>query len=62
MIRSRESLDPYALKAHEILDQAQRGHGDADLIDWALAYLGDASGSVKVPARLQNVGRKAVTA
>lgn len=62
MIRARESSDPYAIRAHKVLDIAQRGHGDPDLIDWALSYLGDSSGSVKVPARLHNAGRKAVTA
>lgn len=57
MIRARESLDPYALKAHDILDKAQRGHGLADHIEWALAYLGDSGGSTKIPRSLMYAGK-----
>ena len=53
MIRARESLDQWAQKAHNILDQAQRDPAvKAVHIDWALAYLGDRAGSVRVPADL----------
>ncbi|MGJ7529834.1 hypothetical protein [Variovorax sp. GB1P17] len=51
MIRARESLDQWAHKAHDILDQAQRDHSVSGAhINWALAYLGDRTGSVRVPA------------
>ncbi|AVQ81676.1 hypothetical protein [Variovorax sp. PMC12] len=53
MIRARESLDQWAQKAHDILDQAQRGASVTGAhINWALAYLGDRAGSVRVPADL----------
>lgn len=53
MIRARESLDRWAVKAHDILDQAQRGEATPGYhINWALSYLGDRAGSTKVPADL----------
>jgi hypothetical protein len=54
MIRARDSLDRWALYAHHILDRVQRGgHSSADHIEWALAYLGDTTGSTKIPRDLQ---------
>lgn len=54
MIRARESLDRWAVYAHQILDRAQRGaFVKGNHIDWALAYLGDASGCKKIPEDLQ---------
>lgn len=63
MIRARESLDRWAQKAHEILDRAQRG-GDATgaHIEWALAYLGDSTGSTKIPRDLMGGHRHAEAA
>lgn len=53
MIRARESLDRWALKAHDILDQAQTtARVSGDHINWALAYLGDRAGSCRVPPDL----------
>ena len=53
MIRARESLDRWAVYAHQILDRAQRGAAvKGEHIDWALAYLGDTNGSIKIPADL----------
>lgn len=54
MIRARESLDRWSRYAHEVLDRVQRGslRVKPEHIEWALAYLGDTSGSVKIPADL----------
>lgn len=54
MIRSRESSDRWGRYAHEVLDRVQRGslRVKTDHIEWALAYLGDIKGSVKIPADL----------
>ena len=53
MIRARESLDRWAVYAHQILDRAQRGaFVKGNHIDWALSYLGDTNGSVKIPEDL----------
>jgi hypothetical protein len=53
MIRARESLDRWAVYAHNILDRAQRGaFVKGNHIDWALAYLGDAEGCTKIPEDL----------
>jgi hypothetical protein len=54
MIRARESLDRWAVYAHNILDRVQRGaFAKGDHVTWALAYLGDAEGCTKIPADLQ---------
>lgn len=53
MIRARESLDRWSRYAHEVLDRVQRGSRvKPDHVEWALAYLGDTTGSVKIPADL----------
>jgi len=53
MIRARESLDRWAVYAHNILDRVQRGaFVKGNHIDWALAYLGDSEGSTKIPEDL----------
>lgn len=63
MIRARESLDRWAVKAHEILDRVQRGgSASADHIEWALAYLGDSSRSTKIPRDLMGGHRHAEVA
>lgn len=54
MIRARESLDRWAVYAHNILDRAQRGSFvKGNHVDWALNYLGDTEGCVKIPEDLQ---------
>ena len=58
MIRSRESSDPWAHKAASILDQARAGHGLAEHIEWALAYLNDLDGSTKIPRTLMGGKRR----
>lgn len=63
MIRARQSLDRWAQYAHYLLDKAQRGlHVKGEYIDWALAYLGDTNGSIKLPSAFYNRLLKAVTA
>ena len=64
MIRARESLDAWAHRAHRILDRAQHDHEvNPEHIEWALAYLGDTSGSAKIPRSLMGGGEpKAVPA
>lgn len=58
MIRARESLDRWAIYAHNILDRVQRGaFVKGDHIDWALAFLGDSDGCTKVPADLMGGNR-----
>jgi len=53
MIRARESLDVWAVRAHDLLDQQQRSEPvPASHVNWALSYLGDRAGSTKVPADL----------
>lgn len=53
MIRARESLDRWAQYAHRILDRVRRGQDvKAEHIDWALAYLGDTNGPIKIPTDL----------
>lgn len=50
MIRARESSDRWARYAHHILDRVSKGGSVArDRIDWALSYLGDKDGCIKVP-------------
>lgn len=53
MIRARDSLDPWAIRAHYILDKAKRGgHTPAEQVVWALRYLGDARGDTRIPSSL----------
>ncbi len=53
MIRARESSDLWALRAHDLLDQVQRGEQiKQEHINWALNYLGDRAGSLSVPSDL----------
>ena len=53
MVRARESADRWAVYAHRILDRAASGACvKGNHIDWALAYLGDSTGSTKIPADL----------
>jgi len=60
MIRARESLDRWAVYAHNILDRAQRGaFVKGNHIDWALAFLGDMPGSTKIPLDLMGGNRHA---
>jgi hypothetical protein len=50
MIRGRESSDRWARYAHHLLDRVRKGGKvAAERIDWALAYLGDKPGTIKVP-------------
>ena len=58
MIRGRQSSDVWARCAHQILDKARAGHGLPEHVTWALAYLGDADGSTKIPHSLMGSGRK----
>lgn len=62
MIRARESADNWARLAHNVLDKARAGHGLAEHIEWALAYLGDKRGSTKIPRALYGRQRKVVPA
>lgn len=63
MIRGRESLDRWAVYAHHILDRAQRGaFVKGNHIEWALAYLGDTDGCVKIPEDLMGGHRHKVAA
>lgn len=58
MIRARESSDNWAQYACHLLDRARSGGPVAsDRIEWALAYLGDKPGSVKVPVGLMTANR-----
>lgn len=53
MIRARESSDLWAIRAHELLDQVQQGEPiKQEHVNWALNYLGDRAGSLRVPADL----------
>jgi hypothetical protein len=61
MILARESSDVWARCACQILDKARQGHGLPEHIEWALAYLGDSEGSVKIPRSLMT-GHREVTA
>jgi hypothetical protein len=59
MIRAREFLDAWAHRAHRILDRAQRDPAvSGEHIEWALAYLGDATGFTKIPRSLMGGGAK----
>lgn len=60
MIQARESSDVWARCAHKILDKARAGHGLSEHITWALAYLGDTDGSVKIPRSLMTGHREVV--
>lgn len=63
MIRARESLDRWAQKAHDILDQSQRGEPvQIGHINWALSYLGDRAGSTEIPRDLMGGHRHAEVA
>lgn len=62
MIRARESSDNWGHVAHQVLDRARAGHGLAEHIEWALAYLGDKPGSTKIPRDLMGSQSKAVPA
>jgi hypothetical protein len=56
VIRARESSDNWAQYAHHLLDRARDGGRGRPVsesnITWALAYLGDAKESVKIPDSL----------
>ena len=59
MTHSRDTSDRWALRAHAILDRvAQCSNGQPHHIAWALAYLGDAGGSAKIPRDLMTGTQK----